>query len=191
MRMRIFLLLGLLSLFFVGLSLIPAHPIIAQGRIVRVVNATAVAGSTVNVAVELVAQGNENGLGFSLTFNSAILSNPQITMGSGAAGVTMNVNISQAAQGRVGIVMALPSGQSFPAGTRQLLVIAFTVAGNAPQAATIIGFGDQPVGREVADAAAKRAGDDLHLRHSHCAACLLDNHNFASDVARRSVGAGL
>lgn len=154
MRLRVFFVVGLLSLFFTGLSLLATRSGTAQGRIVRVVNTTASAGSSATVSVELVAQGNEAAVGFSLTFNPAILSNPQTTLGTGAAGAALNANLNQVAQGRLGIVLALPSGQAFPAGTRQLVSINFAVAGNAPAGATPIGFGNQPVAQEVADVGA-------------------------------------
>lgn len=153
-RLRMFFVVGLLSLLFTGLSLLTARSSTAQSRIIRVVNTTAAPGSTATVSVELVAQGNEAAMGFSLTFNPAILSNPQTTLGSGAAGAALNPNLNQVAQGRLGIVVALPAGQAFPAGTRQLLSINFAVAANAPAGATPVGFGNQPVGQEVSDVSA-------------------------------------
>jgi uncharacterized protein (TIGR03437 family) len=149
-----FFVVGLLSLFFAGMSSLATRSGVAQARIIRVVNTNATPGSAVNVSVELVAQGNEAAMGFSLTFNPAILSSPQTTLGSGAAGAALNPNINQVAQGRLGIVLALPAGQAFPAGTRQLVSINFAVAGNAPAGATPIGFGNQPVGQEVSDVSA-------------------------------------
>ncbi len=127
-------------------------PALAQTREIRLINATAVIGQTVNVSIELVAQGNENALGFSLNFNQAIFSNPVVTLGSGATGAVLNANTAQAANGRIGIVLALPATQTFAAGVRQVVSIAFSVAANAPAGATTITFGDQPVTREVADA---------------------------------------
>ncbi len=122
----------------------------AQTRTVRVVNALAAPGATASVAIELAAQGNENSAGFSLTFNPAILGNPQAALGSGATGATLNANANQAAQGRFGVALALPTGQAFAAGARQLVVVTFTVASGAATGATPLGFGDQPVVREVA-----------------------------------------
>ncbi|MGH9944727.1 MAG: pre-peptidase C-terminal domain-containing protein, partial [Pyrinomonadaceae bacterium] len=101
-------------------------------RGVRVVDTSAAPGSQVSVAVELAAQGNENGLGFSLNYDPVLLSNPQATLGSDAAGALMFTNTSQAAQGRFGLVLALPAGQSFVAGARQVAVVRFTIAANAP-----------------------------------------------------------
>jgi uncharacterized protein (TIGR03437 family) len=122
----------------------------AQSREVRVVNTTAVAGQNVNVAIELVSLGNENALGFSLNFNPAILGNPSGALGSGANGATLNFN-PQTASGRIGITLALSAGQSFTAGTRQIVVVTFAVAAGAAAGPTSISFGDAPVIREISD----------------------------------------
>ena len=143
--------LALLALSCACASAIAFAPVAAQSRTVRVVNATAPAGGTARVALELIAQGNENAAGFSLTFNPALLSNPQATLGSGATGASLNANALQAAQGRLGLALAMSPGQVFAAGTRQLVVVSFAVAGSAAPGATPIGFGDQPVARDVAD----------------------------------------
>ena len=71
-------------------------PATAQNREIRVVGTTVVSGRTVDLSVEIVAQGNENAIGFSLNFNPAILSNPVVTQGSGVAGATFNANTNQA-----------------------------------------------------------------------------------------------
>ncbi|MFN0109340.1 MAG: IPT/TIG domain-containing protein [Blastocatellia bacterium] len=124
----------------------------AQSREVRVVNTTGVSGQNVVLSVEMVAQGNENALGFSLNFNPAVFSSPTVALGSGAAGATINPNAAQAASGRLGIALAMPTGQTFAAGTRQLATVTFVIAGNAATGAASITFGDQPIAREVSDA---------------------------------------
>ncbi len=149
---KVFLKLALLALLAIGLNWNSASSGAAQSRQIRVVNASGVGGQTVNVAVELVAQGNENALGFSLNFPTAIFSNPSASIGNGAVGATLNVNTLQAANGRVGVAMALPTGQVFTAGVKQLVVVTFNVAANAPAGPTLITFGDVPVAREVSDA---------------------------------------
>lgn len=122
-----------------------------QTREIRVVAADAIAGQTVNVLVELVSLGDENAIGFSLNFDPAILSSPVALLGSGSAGAILNSN---AQSGRLGIAVALPAGQTFAAGARQLVIVNFTVAANATVGPTQITFGDQPVPREVSDASA-------------------------------------
>jgi uncharacterized protein (TIGR03437 family) len=122
----------------------------AQTRAVRVINAMATAGGEVNVPIEMTALGAENAVGFSLNFNPAVLGNPRAALGGGATGASLNANAAQAAQGRLGLVLALPAGQSFAAGARQLVIVTFAVASAAAQGSTPITFGDQPVTREVA-----------------------------------------
>jgi uncharacterized protein (TIGR03437 family) len=122
----------------------------AQTRAVRVLNAAATPGGDASVAIELTAMGNENAVGFSLNFNPAVLGNPRAVLGGGATGASLNANAAQAAQGRLGVVLALPAGQSFAAGARQLVIVTFTVASGAARGPTPITFGDQPVAREVA-----------------------------------------
>jgi hypothetical protein len=117
---------------------------------VRVAAGTPAPGA-ISVPIELVSQGNENAIGFSLSFDQNILTNPQVTLGADATGATLNVNAGQAAQGRLGILLAFPAGQKFSAGSRQLVSVAFTLAPNTAAFSTTIGFGDQPIAREIAD----------------------------------------
>ncbi|MGE0129856.1 MAG: hypothetical protein AB7U82_17380 [Blastocatellales bacterium] len=122
-----------------------------QTREIRVVPTDAVAGQNISVTVELVSLGNENAIGFSLNYNPAIFSNPIVTLGNGATGATPNFNTNQAASGRLGIGIAFGAGQTFAAGTRQIVNVSFAVAANAPAGPTQITFGNQPTVQEVAD----------------------------------------
>lgn len=142
---------ALLAIAFAWQSYSMGSAAAAQAREVRVVNASGVSGQNVNFVVELVAQGNENALGFSLNFNPAVFSNPSVTLGSGASGALINVNTMQADSGRLGIALAMSTGQTFAAGTRQLAVVTLTIAGNAPAGTLPITFGDAPIAREVSD----------------------------------------
>ncbi|MDX2030930.1 MAG: hypothetical protein SF339_09695 [Blastocatellia bacterium] len=125
-----------------------------QTREIRVISAGATAGSNVGVLIELVSLGNENAVGFSLNFNPAVLSNPIVSLGSGATGATLNVNLNEAASGRVGVALAFSSGQTFAAGTRQLVNVSFAIAANAASGTTPITFGNQPVAQEISDVSA-------------------------------------
>lgn len=158
--------LALLSLIAVSLPLSPflkssrflrPDVILQQSnpRVIRVAPANGVVGGTIGVSVELISQGDENAVSFTLTYNSALLTNPQVELGSGATGSLLTVNPNQAAQGRIGVVLSLPAGQQFSAGTRQILSILFRVPANASVGSTPVGFGDQPVRREVVDANAR------------------------------------
>lgn len=130
------------------------HAVAAQSRIVRVAAASGPIGGTINVPIEIVSQGDENAVGFSLTFDAAVLGNPQVALGTDATGATINSNATQAAQGRFGVALAFPATQKFAAGVRQMAVVTFSIAANANFGTTNLGFGDQPVVREVADTTA-------------------------------------
>lgn len=119
---------------------------VAPAREVRVASAEGSPGGMVSVPIELVSAGDVNAMGFSLTFNPAILSSPQATPASGAA---LNSNPTQAAQGRLGMTISLPAGQTFPTGVARVATVTFTIAAGTTATSTPIGFGDQPVAREV------------------------------------------
>lgn len=107
-------------------------------------------GNKVVIAVEFESQGNAVGVGFSLNYDVAVLSNPaNITLGNGANGATLTVNSTQVNQGRLGVGLDKDPTQPFPAGgIRQLVTIEFDVAANAP-ASTTIGFSNLPIVKEV------------------------------------------
>jgi len=150
-------------------------------RVVRVVNASGSPGGTVNVPVEMVSQGNENAIGFSLTYDTAILSAPGTMAGSGAPNATFNANTNMA--GKVGIVLALQAGQTFAAGTREVVVVQFHIASTAATS-TPIGFGDQPTVREVSDASANV------LNASWTGGTVTIASGYEADVAPRPSGNG-
>jgi hypothetical protein len=120
-------------------------------RLVRVAKSSTLPGHTANIPLELVAQGNENTLRFSLNFDPAILSNPQAKLGKDASAAKLNTDPSQAGSGRFGIALALPPGQAFAAREREIIVVSFAVNANAKAGSTRIEFGDQPIPREVVD----------------------------------------
>lgn len=124
-------------------------PVAVRG--VRAVSATAIPGGTVTIPIEMVALGQENALSFSLTFDPAVLKNLQLSLGGDAEGAQLIFNDSQAESGRLGIALALPIGQRFAAGARQLLRISFNVANDTNASTTAIGLDDLPLQRTVAD----------------------------------------
>ena len=121
---------------------------VTAAREVRVASTSATAGTQVSVPILLEAQGDEHAISFSLNFDPAVLSNPQAIPGSDATGAQMTVNANQAAQGRFGVALILPGEQTFAAGTRQVVLISFTVA-QAAAGNTPLSFGDQPIPRDI------------------------------------------
>src|SRR5262249_9396638 len=119
----------------------------------RVASISGMKGGVVGVPIELVSPGGVNALGFSLQFDPLVLTDPQAALGNDASGAQLQVNSSQTAQGRLGLIMALPAGQQISAGTRRIITVNFTIAANASNASTSITFSDQPTPSEVADTA--------------------------------------
>ncbi len=111
-------------------------------------------GQTNCLTVVLNSHGDENALGFSLGFDTNRLTFSSARLGSGANGASWFVNQSQLAQGRVGFAIGLSFGQVFPAGSNAVLEVCFAAAPGGPTVMTPVQFGDQPIGREIADAIA-------------------------------------
>jgi hypothetical protein len=121
------------------------------GSVIQALDAMMLQGQTGTVSVVLDAQGNENAVGFTLSFDPALLTLTTVTVGSGAAIATVDVNTSQAYAGRLGFVLALSSGSSFSPGIHELVKVAFRAAPSA-SGASLATLGDQLVPREVSDA---------------------------------------
>jgi hypothetical protein len=113
---------------------------------------TVVPGQPLNLSVQLAAQGNENALAFSVTFDPSQVSFSSASLGSDTTGATLYVNSVQAASGRLGFALALGSGATFSSGTKDLVDLSFETVGAG--SGFTMGFGDQPVPREVTDALA-------------------------------------
>jgi hypothetical protein len=121
----------------------------ATVQLVGVTNAPAAA--TVTVPVLLVANGNENALSFSVSFDASRLTFTNATLGSGAIGDNLLLNTSQASAGKLGVLLALPTGLAFAAGTQQVVQIAFSTAVLTNNTSVTLAFGDVPTQRQLAD----------------------------------------
>lgn len=96
-------------------------------RIIRAVNTQTVAGATVVVPFQLDAIGDEVSAAFTINFNSAVFTYVSTAPGAGLpANSVVNVNATQAAQGRLGVL--IDGTTAIPAGTRQILLVTFNVA---------------------------------------------------------------
>ncbi|MDX2033175.1 MAG: S8 family serine peptidase [Blastocatellia bacterium] len=111
----------------------------------------AIRNRTITFAIEIEAQGIENALSFSLNFDPAALGNPRIRLSEAPSDAALQINANQTAQGRLGIVLALPPGQTLPLGRRQLAIVTFTSHEPGGANASAIEFGDLPLRREAAD----------------------------------------
>jgi Concanavalin A-like lectin/glucanases superfamily/Immunoglobulin I-set domain/Cohesin domain len=118
-------------------------------RQVRVADTWLLASQTGTVRVLLEAQGNENALGFSISFDPGQLTFQSATTGAAVPGALFNLNAQSASSGTLGFVLAMPSGSSIPAGTREVLKVTFRAADSTGSGS--VALTDQPVKREVSD----------------------------------------
>ncbi|MBL8205911.1 MAG: hypothetical protein JNM09_16875 [Blastocatellia bacterium] len=127
----------------------------AAPRVVRAQNAHFRRDQINTLRIELDAQGNENAFAFSLNYDPSLLSFADAIIGDGTTGATLSINRSEIGQGRIGIAVALPVGQSIVAGTRSVLNVRWIPTAGESNVTTNIRFGDQIVGREMSDAFAQ------------------------------------
>jgi hypothetical protein len=118
---------------------------------VRVVPTSGQGGLPVTIPIAIMANGNENAMGFSLTYNPALLRYADASVGSGAIGAALLVNTSQTNTGRLGFALALNPGDTLPAGTQQVVLVTFNAAVLNNPTVTTVGFTDAPLVRQLAD----------------------------------------
>jgi hypothetical protein len=122
--------------------------------LVRVLSVPASGGTPVTVPILLTANGNENALSFSLNFPTSLLSYSSATVGSNSSGALMFVNASQAASGKIGVALSLPTASNFSAGTQEIVEVTFNAAPVSHATQAPLTFGDLPTTRQVSDAEA-------------------------------------
>ena len=124
----------------------------SAARRLSVLNASISPGGTVGVSVHLESIGDENALGFTFSFDPSAFTFSGIKPGSGIAGAIFMPNLSQAGSGKVGVALALASGNKFSAGSHEVAkvnLVATAAAGGFLAALT-----DHIVTRCVSDAQA-------------------------------------
>jgi Cohesin domain len=124
------------------------------GRTLIASSIGAQAGQSCQVPILLSAQGNENGVEFSLAFNPTALSYVSTAVGADANGASLRVNASSVASGKVGIVMTLPTGSTFANATQQVAVVNFNVA-SAAGGSSPVAFAAKPLPQQIASATAQ------------------------------------
>src|SRR5579883_490171 len=150
---------------------------------VKVFNTLGTAGQVVTVPILLVANGNENAIGFSLNYSPTLLTNVGVALGTGVTNGTLQFNTNQA--GAVGVAVALSSGATFAPGSQEVAEISFVASPSASGYSVPLTFGDQPTKRELSDAnagllAANFSNGQLTLSRSA----------FEADVSPRPNGDG-
>jgi len=125
-----------------------------QSRQLQVQNAVILQGQSGTVSVNLEALGDENALGFSLSFDPTVLTYTGASQGSSLGttnGATFVVNDMQAASGRLGFVLGLQAGTNFSSGNQQVAKINFSTPSSA-LGGHAVALGSQPVMCQVSDA---------------------------------------
>ena len=149
----------------------------------RIVNTAAIGGQVVTVPIVIAANGNENALGFSLSFATSRLTYTNVSIGTGATGAALLVNTNSAGSGALGIAIALPTGMTFSPGTQEVAEVSFIAAGLASATSTIISFTDMPTQRQLSDAQA------LPLAATYSSGTVtIPAANFEADVSPRPNG---
>ena len=150
-------------------------------RIVRAENTLMLRGQVNSLPVRCNALGDENAWGFSISFDSKLLSFYRATA---AAGLTLAINTKAASNGKLGILLALPAGQTLAPGEVTLLNLEFIANGGEAEVTTRLGFDDQIMQREVANSQAIALGS-LTFRD---ASITLSGHASAQVSAASFVG---
>ena len=132
------------------ITVLPATPrdvVLAQ----VIAEVSGIMSTTVQVPITLTAQGDENALGASITFDPTVLCNPQLTLGTDDPTAALIVNNINAATGLLAFAVALPAAQTFTAGTPQVAMLTFTLVSNSYSGLTPVTFSDLPVTCEIID----------------------------------------
>ncbi|HEY0427908.1 MAG TPA: M36 family metallopeptidase [Pyrinomonadaceae bacterium] len=149
-------------------------------RKLTVVNSFATPGQSVTVPISVVSLGDEEAFGFSLSYDTARLSNPQVACGSDASGCVITTNPGS---GAIGVVI---DNVTLTAGTRQLATVTFNTTANPPNTAanTPVGFTNSPTPRSVSN------GNGDSLAASYVDGLVVFAQNLECDVAGRFTGDG-
>src|SRR5205814_557713 len=111
----------------------------------------AASGASVTVPITIVANGNENALGLSLSFNPALLNFDSASTGTGASGAALLLNTNQLPSGKLGLALALPAGSTLAAGTQQVVQVTFTTGIVTNPTSASVSFADTPIARQLTD----------------------------------------
>jgi hypothetical protein len=109
--------------------------------------------ASITLPILLAANGNENGLAFSLHF-PPLLNFTSAALGSNAVGASLFLNTNQISPGWVGFAVAFPAGATIPAGTQELVEVTFTTGIVTNTTTALLAFGDIPIGRGLSDPSA-------------------------------------
>jgi hypothetical protein len=118
---------------------------------VRLADASGSPSAPITVPVLLLANGNENALSLSVNFDPTLLTPADIIAGSGASGGLLFANTNLLASGKIGLIVALPSGVVFSSGTQEVARLIFNAASVLTPVTTFVAFGNQPTLSQLSD----------------------------------------
>lgn len=117
--------------------------------------ALTVASDGSQVSVNLNASGEENALSFSLKFDPKQWRFVAAQAGRNARQAAVIANSTELKQGRVGILLALPSGQTLSAGEGEIVVLQFAPLRPGHRLPPAVGLGHSPVVAAALDSQAR------------------------------------
>jgi hypothetical protein len=126
----------------------------AFAQTVSVMDAKGAPGATVSTELHCTDGGDMSGINFTITYDPAILSNPQVTLGDLAADFTLDQNVPTAGELRAVIYPPSAPVTNFKDDAGAIANIAFTVAGDATHCSTTnltLADGSEPEKMGVSD----------------------------------------
>jgi hypothetical protein len=121
----------------------------------RAVTAVASTQEIATLLVQLEAQGNENALSLSLSFDPAVVRYASARLESGGQGMALIVSEARLSQGKLGLAVGLPPGQVLARQSLVLLKVSFSPVGADYPTSTPMRFGNDPLSCDVVDAESK------------------------------------
>jgi len=169
-----------------GMSLAQTVPVSAFSgpRVLRIGTTATTAGSSATVSVSLSTLGDENAVAFSVAFDPTALVNPSVALGADAGPAVLTSDALQAAEGRLGVSLALPAGHTLEQGDARLLVISFDTVPDAGSPAVAVRCSDRPVARAIVGA------DGDALRATYLDGAVLLTGGAAARTPRRRLAPG-
>lgn len=119
---------------------------------VSLVSTNGMSGTPVVVPITILANGNENALGASLSYDPAQLTFVSAAPGPGALDATLFVNTNLLPSGRIGFTIALPTDTALAAGSQEVLLATFVSPVRSTTISPSISFADTPTTRQLVDA---------------------------------------
>jgi hypothetical protein len=118
-------------------------------RAVYIEQVTGGIGGTAIVPVQMQAVGDEESVSFSLVFDPSLIATPRLTPGADGGAAQLLADTTEVANGRLGIRIVQPAGQSMVAGRgREILRVLFDINAAAPDGViTPLGFVDEPISK--------------------------------------------